>query len=160
MRSWCASQIRTIYCAMKAEIVGDSKRHGEDQTACGGAWPSPPALEAGARWFESTHADQFIMPSWLSGDSTALVRRDTNTGGSSPSLGTNIALVSPSATNRVKGNWITCRFDSCQARHLTCHDTLICSTLPLRYTPQSGTPALAAVGSSTAFTKLGITSVC
>lgn len=28
------------------------------------------------------------MPSWLSGDGTALVRRDTNIGGSSPSLGT------------------------------------------------------------------------
>ena len=26
---------------------------------CRGAWPSPPALEAGDRWFESTRPDQF-----------------------------------------------------------------------------------------------------
>ena len=28
-------------------------------SACRGAWPSLPALEAGDRWFESTHPDQF-----------------------------------------------------------------------------------------------------
>lgn len=27
-------------------------------TACGEVWPFPPALEAGARWFESNQADQ------------------------------------------------------------------------------------------------------
>ena len=33
------------------------------------------------------------MPGWLSGDSTAFVRRDTNNGGSSPSPGTIIFLL-------------------------------------------------------------------
>jgi hypothetical protein len=28
-------------------------------SGCRGAWPSPPALEAGDRWFESTRSDQF-----------------------------------------------------------------------------------------------------
>jgi hypothetical protein len=40
------------------------------------------------------------MPRWLSGDSTALVRRDTNTGGSSPSLGTIICSRSPTGRRR------------------------------------------------------------
>ena len=31
------------------------------RTACRGAWPSLPALEAGDRWFKSTHADQFAL---------------------------------------------------------------------------------------------------
>jgi hypothetical protein len=30
-------------------------------TACRGAWPSLPALEAGDRWFKSTHADQLHL---------------------------------------------------------------------------------------------------
>ena len=30
-----------------------------NSSGCRGAWPSLPALEAGDRWFESTHPDQF-----------------------------------------------------------------------------------------------------
>ena len=30
-------------------------------SACRGAWSSLPALEAGDRWFKSTHADQFAL---------------------------------------------------------------------------------------------------
>jgi Lecithin retinol acyltransferase len=30
-----------------------------NSSGCRGAWPSLPTLEAGDRWFESTHPDQF-----------------------------------------------------------------------------------------------------